>query len=98
MADIPEPIDANHFDNDLHALNKEILHLASVLQIDLNNQTEVVRVLEYTPVHGTPHFHALTTLRGLLLLRGHMREQYIESGNADGPSPLEDAAQAAKKP
>lgn len=90
MSDISEPISADYFDNDLHAVNKEIVRLAFLLNVDLTDPAAIKLLLDKDLPNDHEHFYKLETLKGLILLRGHMRLERQESGLSDGNSPAEE--------
>ena len=75
---------------DIHELNIEIVRLAYFLKIDLENETEVDNLLSTNLPNDHEHFYKLATLKGLLLLRGHIHELRAEHGVPDGKSPLDE--------
>lgn len=87
MSEINEPIDENFFDQDLHEVNKEIIRLGYVLHIDISDPQVIHHLIDVPPPPDHEHFHKLETLRGLIMLRGHMRQERTESGISDGISP-----------
>ncbi len=90
MTDLSETNSADYFDDDLHEVNKEIVRLAFLLNIDLTNPIAIKCLLDKTLPDDHEHFYKLETLKGLILLRGHMRQDRQESGLADGISPTEE--------
>ena len=89
-SDIPEPIRSDYFDSDLHEVNKEIVRLAFLLNIDLTNPIIIKNLLDKELPNDHEHFYKLETLKGLILLRGHMRQERLESGLIDGSSPIDE--------
>jgi hypothetical protein len=91
MSDIPEPIAETYFDKDLHDLNKEIIRLSEILDIDISNTTIIHALLnEEYPYNNPKDENYLTVLKGLILLRGHMRQEREESGLDDGIRPIDE--------
>ena len=97
MTDIPQPISENQFDLDLHEVNKAIVRLAYVLDFDITNPADVERLLNTDLPIDHQHFHKIETLKGLILLRGHIRQERIENGLPDGISPTEEPIYTNKK-
>lgn len=82
------PVGIDDLQHDVHAVNCEIDRVAYILHVDLEDEAQVHRVIAGDfPV---PHHHGehLELLRGLLFLRGRIRQNRLESGLPDGPSPL----------
>lgn len=79
-----------HLNEDIHELNIEIVRLAYFLNIDLENESEVDRLLSNNLPDDHEHFHKLATLKGLILLRGHIHALRAEHGVPDGKSPLDE--------
>jgi len=79
-----------HLNEDIHQLNIEIVRLAYLLNIDLANNSAVGHLLETPLPDDHIHFHKLATLKGLLLLRGHIHALREEHGVPDGKSPLDE--------
>ena len=77
-------------DDDIHQLNVEIVRLAYFLNIDIKNEAVVERLLENNLPNDHEHFYKLATLKGLILLRGHIHQLRQEHGVPDGKSPLEE--------
>jgi len=75
---------------DIHELNIEIIRLAYFLKIDLENKSVVDHLLSTNLPDDHEHFHKLATLKGLILLRGHIHALRSEHGVPDGKSPLEE--------
>lgn len=75
---------------DIHELNVEIVRLAYFLNIDLENPSEVDHLLSTNLPDDHEHFHKLATLKGLILLRGHIHGLRAEHGVPDGKSPLDE--------
>ncbi|HQT82275.1 MAG: hypothetical protein B7Z60_08975 [Ferrovum sp. 37-45-19] len=86
------PISPNEFDHDLHALNREIVRLAYILKIDLTNPAQTDRLLSDDTLYQSKDSLSkeLLTLKGLLLLRGELRKERMESGLPDGESPIDE--------
>lgn len=78
-------------DEDIHELNIEIIRLAYFLKIDLQNSAEVDHLLSTNLPNDHEHFHKLATLKGLILLRGHIHALRHEHGIPDGKSPLDES-------
>jgi hypothetical protein len=89
-SEIPEPIRSDYFDSDLHEVNKEIVRLAFLLNIDLTNPIIIKNLIDKELPNDHEHFYKLETLKGLILLRGHMRLERQESGLVDGSSPIDE--------
>jgi len=89
-SEIPEPIESDYFDTDLHEVNKEIVRLAFLLDIDLTNSAIIRNLLDKELPNDHEHFYKLETLKGLILLRGHMRKERQEAGLEDGSSPVDE--------
>jgi len=77
-------------DDDIHQLNVEIVRLAYFLNVDIKNESAVERLLENNLPNDHEHFYKLATLKGLILLRGHIHQLRREHGVPDGKSPLEE--------
>jgi|GEM_PF-933657 hypothetical protein len=75
---------------DIHELNKEIVRLAYFLNVDIENPKVVDDLLSTNLPNDHEHFHKLATLKGLILLRGHIHQLRAEHGVPDGNSPLEE--------
>ena len=75
---------------DIHELNVEIVRLAYFLNINLENKAEVDHLLSTNLPNDHEHFHKLATLKGLIMLRGHIHALRYEHGVPDGKSPLEE--------
>lgn len=80
----------NHLSSDIHELNTEIVRLAYILNIDIDNPIALDQFLSANLPDDHEHFHKLATLKGLILLRGHVHELRAEHGIADVCSPLEE--------
>ena len=91
MGDIPEPIEETYFDKDLHDVNKEIIRLSGILNIDISDTTIIHSLLnEEYPYNHPTNQNSLIVLKGLILLRGHMRKEREESGLKDGIGPIDE--------
>lgn len=77
-------------DDDIHQLNQEIIRLAYFLDVDINEPAEVEDLLSHQLPDDHQHFHKLATLKGLIMLRGHIHQLRKEHGVPDGKSPLEE--------
>jgi len=77
-------------DDYIHQLNMEIVRLAYFLNVDINKEVEVERLLASNLPNDHEHFYKLATLKGLILLRGHIHQLRKEHGVPDGKSPLEE--------
>ena len=75
---------------DIHELNTEIVRLAYFLKIDIEDPIALDQFLSTNLPEDHEHFHKLATLKGLILLRGHIHELRAEHGVPDGCSPLEE--------
>ena len=75
---------------DIHELNKEIVRLAYFLNVDLERVDVVDELLEKNLPDDHENFYKLATLKGLILLRGHIHQLRAEHGVPDGKSPLEE--------
>lgn len=75
---------------DIHELNVEIVRLAYFLNIDIEKPEVVDDLLSTNLPNDHEHFHKLATLKGLILLRGHIHQLRAEHGVPDGKSPLEE--------
>ena len=76
---------------DIHELNIEIIRLAYFLNIDLEDESVVDHLLSTNLSDDHEHFHKLATLKGLIILRGHIHALRAEHGLPDGKSPLDEA-------
>ena len=65
---------------DIHELNKEIVRLAYFLNVDIENPKVVDDLLSTNLPNDHEHFHKLATLKGLILLRGHIHQLRAEHG------------------
>ncbi|MEY2993398.1 MAG: hypothetical protein RL357_333 [Pseudomonadota bacterium] len=84
----PTPVGLDELQHDVHAVNQEIDRLAFVMRIDLEDELQVHRLL-YGPLSPEAHpGEHLDLLRGLLLLRGKIRQRRLNAGLPDGPSPI----------
>jgi len=77
-------------DDDIHQLNVEIVRLAYFLNVDIKQTAVVERLLASNLPNDHEHFYKLATLKGLILLRGHIHQLRREHGVPDGKSPLEE--------
>ena len=77
-------------DDDIHQLNMEIVRLAYFLNVDIKQTAVVERLLASNLPNDHEHFYKLATLKGLILLRGHIHQLRQEHGVLDGKSPLEE--------
>ncbi len=80
----------NHLSDDIHELNTEIVRLAYILNIDIDDPIALHRFLSTNLPDDHEHFHKLATLKGLILLRGHVHELRAEHGVTDVCSPLDE--------
>lgn len=80
----------NHLSADIHELNTEIVRLAYILNIDIDDPVALDQFLSTNLPDDHEHFHKLATLKGLILLRGHVHELRVEHGVADVCSPLDE--------
>lgn len=80
----------NHLSADIHELNTEIVRLAYILDIDIEDPKVLDQFLSANLPDDHEHFHKLATLKGLILLRGHVHELRAEHGVADVCSPLQE--------
>ena len=94
------PISPSEFDNDLHAVNREIVLLAYILNIDLENQHQIDELMSDTTLSQSKDklSQEKMTLKGLLVLRGELSKERIESGLSEGMSPLDEEAFKQLKP
>lgn len=81
----------SHLNEDIHELNTEIVRLAYILNIDITNPVELDRFLSSNLPDEHEHYHRLATLKGLILLRGHIHALRLEHGVPDACSPLEES-------
>ncbi len=85
MSNFSEPIGTSRLIEDAHNLNREILRLATALDVDLLNPATLEHLI------NTPHpscdekFRKCETLRGLIILRGQVA---LELRQADYPDPI----------
>lgn len=77
-------------DEDIHELNTEIVRLAYFLNINIEDPVALDQFLSTNLPDDHEHFHKLATLKGLILLRGHIHELRAEHGVPDGCSPLQE--------
>lgn len=75
---------------DIHELNTEIVRLAYILNIDIEDPLVLDQFLSTNLPDDHEHFHKLATLKGLILLRGHIHELRAEHGVPDECSPLQE--------
>ena len=87
MSEFHEPVDESFFDHDLHEVNKEIVRLGYLLHVDISDPVIINQILNTTPPPDHEHFHKFETLRGLIFLRGHIRQERADSGISDGIEP-----------
>ena len=80
----------SHLDGDIHDLNTEIVRLAYFLNIDIDNPVELDRFLSTNLPDDHEHFYKLATLKGLIMLRGHVHALRSEHGVPDICSPLDE--------
>lgn len=88
------PVGMDDLQHDVHAVNCEIDRVAYVLHVDLEDEAQVHQIIEgqySVPPHHGEH---LDLLRGLLFLRGRIRQNRLEAGLPDGPSPLAESIYA----
>lgn len=88
------PVGLDDLQSDVHAVNREIDRIAYVLHVDLEDHAQVHRIIEGqfpVPEHHGEH---LDLLRGLLFLRGRIRQRRLDAGLPDGPSPLAESIYA----
>lgn len=86
-----EPVGVNYLEEDLHELNKEIVRLAYFLSVRLDDEQLVHRVVQGELTVAEEHREQFEILRGLLVLRGKMRQERLENGEPDGTSPVAEA-------
>ncbi len=84
----PIPVGIDELQHDVHAVNREIDRLAYAMRVDLEDETQVHRLLLGKVAPGEHTGEHLDLLRGLLLLRGKIRENRLRAGLPDGPSPI----------
>ena len=84
----PTPVAIDDLESDLHALNREVDRLAYILGVDLRDSTLIHNIIQGAYPVEDHHGEHLDLLRGLLVLRGKMRQNRLEAGLPDGPSPL----------
>ena len=88
---LPEnSLEGARLDDDIHQLNMEIVRLAYFLNVDIENSAVVDQLLEKNLPDDHEHFYKLATLKGLIMLRGHIHQLRKEHGVPDGKSPLEE--------
>lgn len=80
----------NHLNADIHELNTEIVRLAYFLNIDIDDPAVLDQFLSTNLPNDHEHFHKLATLKGLIMLRGHVHELRSEHGIPDVCSPLQE--------
>lgn len=80
----------NHLTADIHELNTEIVRLAYILNINIDDPIALDQFLSANLPDDHEHFHKLATLKGLILLRGHVHELRVEHGVTDACSPLQE--------
>jgi hypothetical protein len=80
----------SRLNEDIHELNTEIVRLAYFLNIDIEDAAVLDQFLSTNLPDDHEHFHKLATLKGLILLRGHIHELRAEHGVPDGCSPLQE--------
>lgn len=90
MSEFTEPVDDNFFDKDLHEVNKEIVRLGYLLHVDISDPLIVNHLINTTPPPDHEHFHKFETLRGLIFLRGRIRQERANSGINDGIEPTKE--------
>lgn len=67
-----------HFREDLHAIDREILRAALVARVDLNDEQGLEALMrEPVPHTNTPQGHARERLRGLLFLRLKLETEHL---------------------
>lgn len=83
----PTPVGIDELQHDVHAVNREIDRLAFALRVDLEDTDQIHRILngQFSTEHPGEH---LDLLRGLLMLRGRIRQRRLNEGLPDGPSPI----------
>lgn len=83
----PTPVGMDELQHDVHAVNQEIDRLAFALRVDLEDSAQIHHILNgpLTTEHRGEH---LDLLRGLLMLRGRIRQRRLSAGLPDGPSPI----------
>jgi hypothetical protein len=84
----PTPVALDSLESDLHAVNQEIDRVAYVLHVDLRDSAHVNSILQGAFPVEPHHGEHLELLRGLLFLRGKIRQNRLAAGLPDGPSPL----------
>jgi hypothetical protein len=87
MSELNEPVDESFFDHDLHEVNKEIIRLGYLLNVDIADPIVISHLLNTPPPVDHEHFHKFETLRGLIFLRGRIRQERADSGISDGIEP-----------
>ena len=88
------PVGVDELQDDVHAVNREIDRIAFVLHVDLEDHDQVHRIIEGQFPVEKHHGEHLELLRGLLFLRGRIRQRRLEAGLPDGPSPLAESIYA----
>jgi hypothetical protein len=79
---------------DVHAVNREIDRIAFALHVDLEDHAQVHAIIEGAFPVPEHHGEHLELLRGLLFLRGRIRQRRLDAGLPDGPSPLAESIYA----
>jgi hypothetical protein len=91
MSHIDKPYLNNELHTVVHDLNKEIDRLAFALKLDLSNHAFLHQFLSQEIDREHDHFHKRETLKGLIILRGKLSMDLIESGQQDLPSPVHES-------
>jgi hypothetical protein len=77
-----------HYKDDLHAVDREILRAALVAGIDLNDQRALDHLMQApVPHENTPRGQARERLRGLLFLRLKLETEELRDVAAGMPIP-----------
>ena len=82
------PVAPDSLESDLHAVNQEIDRIAFILRVDLRDSAHIHSIITGAFPVQSHHGEHLELLRGLLFLRGRIRQNRLAAGLPDGPSPL----------
>lgn len=88
------PVGLDDLQSDVHAVNQEIDRVAFALHVDLEDHLRVTQIIQGQFAPSAQHGVHLELLRGLLLLRGRIRQRRLQAGLPDGPSPLSETIYA----
>ena len=88
MNNFSEPICTSRLVEDAHNLNREILRLATILDIDLSNPANIEHLINTPHPSCNDKFKKCETLRGLIILRGQVALELRQADHPDAINPV----------